>query len=80
MLAEKPNPRDSSDCEEVLLYRLTARWVGFKANQWLDGVFRQNAGKLKLPFGAADSFLHVLFFAGDCQVQHHKPTQDDGNG
>jgi hypothetical protein len=37
-------------------------------------------GKLKLPFGAADSFLHVLFFARNRQVQHHEPTQHDGNG
>jgi len=42
--------------------------------------FGRNAGKFELPFGAADSFLHVLFFTGNGQVQHHKPTQHNGDG
>ena len=78
MLAERPSPRRFISYEEVVVYSLNCKGGG-----------RQTAGftgnssgmrKRELPFSAADSLLQVLFLARNCEVQHHKPTQHDGDG
>ncbi len=81
LVAVTCGPRRSSDCEEVLLYSLNHKRGAIQGKPVaLQGIPAWDPRKMELPFGAADSFLHVLFFARNRQVQHHKPTQHDGDG